>query len=464
MNANIEIPPAAAAVIECLRSSGHEAFVVGGCVRDSLLGREPKDWDVATSATPRQAQEAFLGSGMQAIPTGIRYGTLTVKQAEDCVEVTTYRIDGPYADKRRPSRVSFSASLQDDLARRDFTANAIAYSYECGLVDPFGGVRDIQAGLLKAVGDANARLEEDGLRIMRALRFASVLCFTLHPPLAASVHTKRGLLQNIAAERIRDELTGLLVGDCVADVMLAFPDVLAVPIPEIAATVGFDHKNRHHIYDVWEHTVRAIEAAKPDAAVRLALLFHDLGKPQTFTVDSGGQGHFPKHDAASAAIAAPRLRALRFANADVHMITELVACHQQSMLPKDLPRLLMRLGEANVRRILELRRADIIAHREANRERRVAQVEESMRALDEYLAGSPCYSLASLAVGGDDLIAIGHKPGRTLGEALQFLLDSVVSGALPNEREALLAVVQPGKAPRDDTALPATCDQSAFTR
>ena len=272
-----------------LESAGHQAWAVGGCVRDTLRGAAPSDWDVTTDARPEQVMALF---GETAIPTGLKHGTVTVCAGELRVEVTTFRRDGTYSDHRRPDEVQFSTSLEEDLARRDLTVNAMAMDLRGHICDPFGGQEDLSRRVLRCVGEPMRRLDEDALRIMRTLRFAAVLGFAIEPETAAALHRRSPLLADIAVERILVEMDKLLAGQDMASVLLAFPDVIGVFLPEIRPCVGFDQRNKHHCYDVWEHSVRAAEAIAPDAVLRWAMLLHDIGKPDCFTEDEQGVGHF----------------------------------------------------------------------------------------------------------------------------------------------------------------------------
>jgi tRNA nucleotidyltransferase (CCA-adding enzyme) len=296
----------------------------------------------------------------------------------------------------------------------------------------------LQAGILKAVGNASERLREDALRILRALRFAATLDLQIEDGLAAALHNERELLRKISGERIKTELMGLLPGNSVFTVLMQYANVLAVAIPEIAPAIGFDQRNRHHIYDVWEHTVRAIIAAPTDALLRLALLFHDLGKPAAFSIDERGEGHFYGHPEISAQIAQTRLEALRFSRQTIKAVWELVYYHDAPLKPENLPRLLNKLGEQRVRQLLQIRRADQFAHRPKNRERWLAEVAQTTEALNVYLASQPCFSQKNLAVNGKDLTAIGFTQGKELGDMLKWLLSQVIDGKLANQRELLI--------------------------
>jgi tRNA nucleotidyltransferase (CCA-adding enzyme) len=453
---DMHIPPHVIRILNRLEAGGFEAYVVGGCVRDALRGAVPHDWDIASAATPEQVAALFAegvcsASGLdgaqsvrgaddvRVLATGVRHGTLTLLVPEGPVEVTTFRSDGDYPDGRHPAQVRFLSAIQDDLARRDFTMNAVAFRQKSGFVDPFGGRADIAAGLIRAVGDPSERLREDALRIMRALRFSATLGFRIDDGLAASLRANRALLARMAPERISAELVRMLVGPGVLDVLLAYPDVLAVPIPEITATVGHDQKTPYHRYDIWEHTARAVAAAKPDALVRLALLMHDMGKPESFFVGEDGRGHFYGHDARGERIARARLKALRFDSATIEDVARLVRSHQGALRPETVLRWLNRLDERLLRLLIEVKRGDIAAHSEDVAAKGLAQMDRVEARLDELIEQRACFSLRDLAVNGDDLKSLGFEQGRELGRVLDVLLDAVIEGQLDNSREELLA-------------------------
>ena len=291
----LAIPEGVRVLLERLEAAGYEAWCVGGCVRDALLGRTPEDWDVTTSALPEETMAVF---GDQALPTGLKHGTVTVKTGDGPVEVTTYRLDGAYRDHRRPESVAFTASLEEDLARRDFTVNAMALDLRRELRDPFGGRADLARGLLRCVGDPDRRFQEDALRILRGLRFAAALGLEIEPGTAAAVRRNREGLRDIAAERIQVEFFKLLPGKGAAAVLRGYPEVFGVFWPELLPMVGFGQRNRHHCYDVWEHTLHALDAVPGDVVLRCAMLLHDVGKPACFTLDEKGVGHFYGHPSA----------------------------------------------------------------------------------------------------------------------------------------------------------------------
>ena len=432
------IPAEVLNLIAILESRGYEAYLVGGCVRDLLRGVPPHDWDMTTSATPEQMKECF--AEFRTIETGIKHGTLTVLSGGRSFEVTTYRVDGKYEDNRRPSEVFFTRRLSDDLSRRDFTVNAMALNPGRGICDIFGGREDIERRIIRCVGEPDRRFGEDGLRILRALRFASTLDYEIDSETAASIHKNRSLLGNISAERIRDEFFKLICGRGAERILLEYSDVICEFIPELKETVGFDQRNRYHAYDVYTHSVKALAAVSPDHVVRLALLLHDIGKPATFTEDENG-GHFYGHQEISANLTSQILRRLRADNATVSAVTTLVAAHHKIITntEKGVRRALASLGESNLRRLLELRRGDNSALISELKEERLAEIAETERLLSEILTKDCCLSLRHLAIKGDDLLALGMKPGRGVGRLLASLLEEVIDGSLPNEREVLLA-------------------------
>lgn len=422
-------------MMETLEAAGHEAWCVGGCVRDLRLGRTPEDWDVTTNALPEQTLALF---GDRAIPTGIQHGTVTVRTSERAVEITTFRRDGDYRDHRRPERVTFTCSLEEDLSRRDFTVNAMAMNLRGVFRDPCGGAGDLKMGILRCVGEPERRFREDALRMMRGLRFAADLAFSIHPQTAAGIHRCRELLTEIAPERIQTELTRLLTGQQPAEVLRAYPDVLGVFWPEILPMVGLDQRNRHHCYDVWEHTLHALSASPPDQVVRYTMLLHDIGKPDCMRLDESGRGHFRGHPVQSARMAEQMLRRLRLDNRTRACIVRLVEWHDRPIAATDpaVRRCLRELGEEDLRRLLAVKRADNLAQAPAyqGRQRELDQVEA---VLDRLVKENACVSLRQLAVSGRDLLALGYV-GPAVGRELNQLLDAVVDGALLNERASLL--------------------------
>jgi len=437
---SVEADRRAIAVVRRLNACGFDAFLVGGCVRDQLLGAAPKDWDVATSAAPEAVMRCF--SGLRVIETGVKHGTVTVVCDNLPVEVTTFRADGIYEDCRRPAEVTFVRDLREDLARRDFTVNALAWHPDKGLIDCFGGADDLAAGVVRCVGSPDDRLQEDALRILRALRFSATLGFEIDKALANSIHGNRNLLSRISSERISAELMKMLPGKDILHVLLGYPDVFSVFIPEIAATVGFDQKHPSHPYDLWEHTARSIDAARADPLIRLALLLHDLGKPQAFFVEGDGIGHFYRHETYGAEIARRRLNALAFAGNTVRAVTELVLWHDVQIPDRRILKWLNRLGEERLRQLFAVQKGDALAHGDPYRTKRLRRIQALEQELEAVLEAKSCFTLKGLAIDGTDILALGAETGPAVGEILSTLLDGVMEGRLENEREALIAAAR----------------------
>ncbi len=433
------IPSAVRDILNTLTQAGHSAYMVGGCVRDFLIDRRSHDWDMTTSARPDEMLRIFAGK--KVIPTGIRHGTVTVLADDIPVEVTTYRVDGGYEDHRHPSQVSFTRSLTDDLARRDFTMNAMAYHPEEGLIDPFGGQADLRARLIRCVGDPDTRFREDALRIIRALRFSSMLGCSIEFRTQTALRRGAPLLKTISPERLYREWQSLLCGDGVEPVFLDYADVLAVLLPEIAAMRTCPQQHPCHMYDVYTHTVKSLSAAPADLLTRLSLLFHDAGKPSCRTRGTDGWDHFYGHAAQSASIANQWLQAMRADRATVDTVTRLVSLHDAD-LPATRPairRWLGRLGADNCRRWLDIRRADIEALAPEVRPGKMVALKELSSLFDEVCREQECFSRRHLAINGRDLMAAGIPPGKDMGQLLTQMLEAVMDERLPNEREALLA-------------------------
>lgn len=424
-----------------LNAAGYSAYVVGGCVRDALRGTAPHDWDCTTSALPEQTVRCF--PDYHVIETGLQHGTVTVVIDRMPIEITTYRIDGSYADHRRPDSVTFTDRLEDDLARRDFTMNAMAYHPERGLIDPYHGADDLRACCIRCVGDPSARFEEDGLRILRALRFASVLDFTVEPQTAAAAHEKAPLLRYISAERIYAELGKLLCGCAAERVLTAHAEILFTVLPQLSPMYGFLQHNPHHDYDVYIHTLKTVSAVPPEPVLRLAALLHDAGKPASFTQDERG-GHFYGHAAVSDRIAAEVLSALKSDRKTRERVRLLVQHHDYvwNGTEKQLKRAVRRFGYEAARQLLLLHKADVTAQAAAFRSERIAEADRLLGMLDALHEADACMSVAGLAVSGKDLLDAGIPQGKQIGQMLQNLLEQVMEEQLPNEREALLQAVR----------------------
>ena len=433
------LPSPVSALMTRLEQAGFATYLVGGCLRDGLLGKQPTDWDLATAALPAQVQALF--DHARVIETGLQHGTVTVILDGVQMEVTTFRKDGVYADHRRPEQVTFTASIEEDLARRDFTVNAMAYSPTRGLIDPFGGQADLQKKILRAVGDPTRRFEEDALRILRLVRFCAVLGFEAEPGTATAALAQAHLLAHIAAERILQELEKLLMGAYAVSALRQFTPVITRVLPELAPSVGFDQNNYHHSYDVWEHTLHAMEACAPDRLVRWALLLHDCGKPHCYTVDFRGDGHFYGHAAISTRLSERALDRLRMDKRSREEILALIYHHDHDLFATDqsLRRWLHRLGEETLRRLLLVKRADNKG--QAPKYDRTAEYDRAEAALDALLVREDCFSLQHLAINGTDVMALGYT-GPAVGKALHRALEAVLSGICENTRDALLAYLQ----------------------
>ena len=434
------IPSYARTALDRLTAAGHEAWLVGGCVRDLLLGRTPGDYDITTAALPEETEGVFAGE--QLIETGLRHGTVTVVLEGCPLEITTYRVDGTYADARHPDQVTFTRSLREDAARRDFTVNAMAYHPDRGLWDGFGGRADLEKGILRCVGDPETRFREDALRILRAVRFASVLGFTLEPATAEAARRTAPLLGQIAPERLSAELTKLLCGPGAGTVLGEYPDILGEIIPELGPMAGFDQRNLHHCHDLLTHTAAAVDNIPPDPALRLAMLLHDVGKPETFSLGEDGQGHFYGHAKRSVELADAILRRLRYPNHLREKAVTLIRFHDAPLTPDPRPirRWLNKLGEETFFDLIAVHRADTLALAPAYHSR-TAELDRVEALARDILAEAPCLTLRDLAVDGHDLMALGYA-GPALGAALRSLLDGVLEGDLDNTREALLAALE----------------------
>ncbi|MBQ2939244.1 MAG: CCA tRNA nucleotidyltransferase [Clostridia bacterium] len=440
----MRIPEAVLDAVAQLNAAGFEAYPVGGCVRDLLSGKQPHDWDLTTSATPDEMLAVFQND--RTVPTGLKHGTLTVIKGDVPLEITTYRVDGNYADGRHPDEVTFTRSLTDDLARRDFTVNAMAWDIKNGVVDPFFGQEDLKKGIIRCVGDADTRFTEDALRILRGLRFASVLGFEIEAKTATAMRRQKERLGLVSAERITEEMTKLLCGKAVDTVLDDYRDILAFFIPEISPTFDLQQQNPHHIHDVFTHTLKAVAAVKAEPELRWAMLLHDIGKAKCFTVDEDGIGHFYGHASISEKMAKDILARFRLSSKQSERILRLIKYHDLPF-PNERPMLLKRLhkfGEEICLQLLEMQDADCTAQAPEYRYR----LEENQRIRDELQRlcdEQACFSLKDLAVSGDDLLAAGVPAGRTIGKTLERLLTAVMDGRVENTREALLQLVRKEK-------------------
>ena len=428
--------------LERLESAGFQAYLVGG-VRDLLLRRRPRDYDVATSALPEEIEKLFTGFVVDT--KGASYGTVTIRIEKTEIDVTTFRREGNYTDHRHPESVAFTKNFFEDCRRRDFTVNAVAYRPGEGICDYFCGVRDLKRRLIRAIGDAGKRFEEDAVRMLRALRFASVLNFEIEEKTAAALHEKKELLKTLSPERVRGEFCRILCGRNVQKVLTDFSDVLGVLIPEILPAVGFDQKTPFHCFDVWQHTVHAVAAAEKGAEIRLALFFHDLSKPFCFSQDSTGRGHFYAHPKKSAIMAREIMERFRFPKDQIERVATLVTYHDShAATDAEIKWLLYRVNPELLPKLFAVMRADILAHSRITIPKRLASLRLLSEKAEQILENGECYSLKTLAVTGDDLAKLGFS-GREIGEGLDLALKSVISGKWKNEKEVLLEALSKSK-------------------
>ena len=433
----MDMPKNVDIAINLLQSAGFEAYAVGGCVRDSLLGKTPNDWDITTSAKPEDMKSVF--ADFHCIDTGIKHGTVTVVIDGEPLEITTFRLDGEYEDNRHPKSVTFTSNLGADLGRRDFTVNAMAYSKMTGTVDLFGGQNDLKNGIIRCVGDPDRRFNEDALRILRALRFASALDFEIEEKTAQSLLKNRALLGNISEERIAKELLKLVCGKGAKRILTDFAPVLFEILPELQPMYKNSHDNPHHCYDIYEHTLIAVESIDPEPTLRFAMLLHDCGKPAVKKFDENGVAHFYGHQRISAEISAQILARLKVSNKFRDEILFLVSNHDRWELYENtekMARYLSKFGLDGVLNLLKVMRADVLAQSPEYRYRldQIADAEETAKNL---AAQKPCLSLSELQINGRTLMDIGIPQGRKLGAVLAQLLDEVIDGVTKNTQEAL---------------------------
>ncbi len=433
----IVMPKAVKNIIRILEDAGFEAYAVGGCVRDSLLGRQPDDWDITTSAKPEQVKQLFSAT----IDTGIKHGTVTVMWEHVGYEVTTYRIDGEYEDNRHPKEVIFTPLLTEDLRRRDFTINAMAYNDRQGIVDIFGGQQDLQRGLIRCVGDAHERFREDALRIMRAVRFSAQLGYTIEAGTREAIADFAGNLRSVSAERIQVELVKLLTSPHPEYLRVAYETgITSVVLPEFDCCMQTGQNNPHHCYSVGEHILYSMTQTEPDRYLRLAMLLHDIGKPGCKTTDEMGVDHFHGHAALGEELSKQILRRLKFDNETIRIVSKLVRYHDERFEPtkRNVRRMLNRTGQELLPYLLAVRRADTLAQSDFERERKIRWICEVEALADEIEREGECLSLKTLAVTGNDLIAEGFAPGPSLGAILNRLLEDVLDEPEHNTKEYLL--------------------------
>lgn len=435
----IEMPQKAKYIIETVMDAGFEAYVVGGCVRDSILGRKPMDWDITTSARPEQIKGLFH----RTIDTGLQHGTVTVMLGEEGFEVTTYRVDGEYEDGRHPKEVTFTPNLEEDLKRRDFTINAMAYNEQRGLIDLFGGIEDMESKIIRCVGEPGERFGEDALRMLRAIRFSAQLGYAIENETLDAIGKLSPSLHKISAERIQSELVKLLMSPHPSRLRIAYTTGMTkVFFPEFDRAMETEQKHPHHCASVGEHILQSLECIEADRVLRLTMLFHDIGKPAVLSVDEDGITHFHDHGVVSADMAEEIMHRLKFDTDTIRKVCKLVFFHDYGINAKTNIRMVRRavnkIGEEAFPSLFAVRRADIMAQSDYQRQEKLDKVDRWQELYEEVKAKNQCISLKTLALKGADLIAIGFQPGKELGDVLRNLLELVLEHPEYNEKEKLL--------------------------
>ncbi len=436
----IALPPNVQHIIGTLEAGGYEAYAVGGCIRDSLLGKEPQDWDITTSATPQQVKALFR----RTVDTGIRHGTVTVMIGRTGYEVTTYRIDGVYEDARHPKEVTFTANLLEDLKRRDFTINAMAYNDTQGLVDAFDGIGDLQRGVIRCVGNPLERFSEDALRMLRAVRFSAQLDFPIDPDTAAAVRQLAPTIGRISAERIRMELVKLLTSNHPMELRTAYElGLTAVFLPEFDVMMETEQNTPHHCYTVGEHTLHAVAGVPADVTLRMAMLLHDVAKPQCRTTDADGCDHFKGHPVQGEPMAQEIMQRLKFDNATTLRVKRLVRNHDDrpTLTNRSVRKAISRIGVDLYPDLFTVKRADTLAQSTYKRERKLADIDKYEAIYHKILEQGDCLTRADLAISGRDLIAAGMEPGVAIGQTLDRLFAHVLDHPEDNKKEILLKML-----------------------
>ncbi len=433
----IRLPENVKMILDTMHNAGYEAYVVGGCVRDGILGRVPGDWDITTNALPEDTKKLFR----RTIDTGIEHGTVTIMVGKEGYEVTTYRIDGKYEDNRHPSEVTFTKNLTEDMKRRDFTINAMAYNEEEGLIDRFGGMEDIEAGVIRCVGDPEERFSEDALRIMRAVRFSAQLNYEIEEKTKEAIKKLAPTLEKISAERIQTELVKMIISDHPDKIRDAYElGITAVILPEFDKCMETPQNNPHHMYNVGEHIIKTMEYVRADRVLRLTMLMHDIAKPATINIDEDGICHFPGHSELGVKMAHDIFRRLKFDRDTMDRACNLIKYHDDRFpaTPRTVRRAMNRVGVSEFPMLMEVRYADTMGQSTLYREEKLKLIEDTKKLYEEIIEKEDCVTLKDLAVNGKDLIALGVNPGKQIGETLAIMLSDVLDNPEHNSKEYLL--------------------------
>lgn len=434
----IVLPNNVKTIIQTLNKNKFEAFAVGGCVRDSVRGITPNDWDICTNAEPEQIKSCF--TEYNTFDAGIKHGTISVEIDKEIYEITTYRIDGEYADNRHPESVTFTKDISKDLARRDFTINAMAYNETHGVIDPYGGMEDLKDGLIRCVGDPDERFNEDALRIIRALRFASVYNLRIEEKTSISIIKNANLLSNIAVERISSEFDKLLCGESAEQILNDYREVFAVFVPELKLMFDYEQHTKHHNRDLWHHTTFSVKSIDSVPLLRMTMLLHDIGKPEACKRDSDGTCHFKGHQKISAEKANVILHRLKYPSDFIDICLLLIKYHDVRFngAKRQLKHVMSEIGEKNVKLLLKVQRADITAQSEYKQKEKLEKLDNACKVFEKILADKECFTLKQLAINGNDLIDMGISDGREIGKILNLLLSFVIDEKIENTKPALL--------------------------
>jgi len=439
MNVRIDIPKDVKFIINTLINNGYEAYIVGGCVRDSILQKHPKDWDITTKANPEEVIKLFD----KVVLTGLKHGTVTVMLNKEAYEVTTYRTDGEYEDNRHPKEVRFVSSLKEDLARRDFTINAMAYNEKDGLVDYFGGIQDLNNEIIKTVGEPKKRFNEDALRMLRAIRFSAQLDFKIDENVLVTIKILKDNIKNISKERIREEFNKTLLSNPRKIEILKECEMLEYIMPGINKLYNFEQNNSYHVYDLYNHTLLAAQAIEPILHLRLTMMLHDFGKVKTKTTDESGVSHYYAHAIESVEIAQSILRWLKYDSDTINKVLILIKYHDSTLKSKlSVKRMLNKIGEDLLKDLIKVKRADILAQNPIYAKERLLNLISVESKLDLIITQNECFNLKDLSINGGDLINLGFNKGKEIGETLNYLLELVIQKPKLNEKEELINIAK----------------------